>query len=113
MPVVAMAMCVWAWRWAPIAMARATGSLTAPNWSISAASTPIWADLAALEYVTQPRSNQALEPDTSVQAAAIPPPVQLSAVASNQPRAIRWLAMALRSADQSSGEAGEEAVGWS
>jgi hypothetical protein len=39
--------------------------------------------LAALEYVTKPRSNHALEPAKSVQAAAIMPPVQLSAVAKN------------------------------
>jgi hypothetical protein len=36
--------------------------------------------------VTKPRSNQALEPDRSVQAPAISPPVQLSAVAIIQPR---------------------------
>jgi hypothetical protein len=40
--------------------------------------------------VTKPRSNHWLEPARSVQAAAIMPPVQLSAVASIQPRASSW-----------------------
>ena len=82
----------WLLGWTPMlraklrakAIARATISLTAPCCSTSAASTPSDSIFASLEYVTKPRSNQSLEPESSVHAAAIMPPVQLSAVASFQ-----------------------------
>jgi len=48
-PVTATVNCTGAWRIAPAAMARATGSLTAPWASISSAGTPSSSVLAALE----------------------------------------------------------------
>jgi hypothetical protein len=67
---------------APSAIARATGSLTAPCLSIRSAGTPIISLFAWFEYVTKPRSNQPLLPEMSVIAVATMPPVQDSAVTS-------------------------------
>lgn len=82
MPVTDSATCARLLRSAPSAIARATGSLTAPCLSIRSGGTPIISILAWFEYVTNPRSNHWLLPEMSVIAAAIIPPVQDSAVAS-------------------------------
>lgn len=93
-------------------MARATGSLTAPCVAMSSAGTPSICCLAWLEYVTMPRSNQALEPANAVQAAATMPPVQLSAQTIMRLVAIKHCAnsaatAAIRSAMQSRSDMGE------
>ena len=66
----------------PSAIARATGSLTAPCSAISAGSTPRRFTFDSFEYVTTDSSSTAETPGTSVSRCEISPPVHDSATAS-------------------------------
>ena len=73
----------------PSAIAKATGSLTAPWFNRTSFETCNSSCLMALEYATTPPEYQVLEPGRSTKAAAHNPPVQDSAVEMVQPRVIR------------------------
>src|SRR5258705_13543878 len=64
---------------APSAIARTTGSLTAPCCCKSSRGTPSTLSLRSFEYVTKPPSVHFELPDTSVRSWVKRPPVQLSA----------------------------------
>ena len=78
---------------APAAISAATCSDTAPWVSNVSAETPNISILAALEYVTNPRSKTRELPAISVIAAEIIPPVQLSAVDITMPVALARFTM--------------------
>src|SRR5579863_2411173 len=72
---------------APCAIASAVSLLTAPYSASVPSGTPSSSIFDLFEYVTSPRSSTSDAPAIAVSVAATRPPVQLSAVATRQPRA--------------------------